>query len=158
MFFVYPVGSIIGRGLRSDEGWQFGALGEVFTDPGLRRVVWFTLWQAVVSTVLTVAVGLPAAYCFARFEFRAKRLLWALLIVPFVLPTVVVASAVLGVVGPRSPVGDRSEGHGLGDPAGPRAVQLHGGRPDGRGVLGEPRPVIGGGGPRHGCIAVASLP
>jgi thiamine transport system permease protein len=105
LFFVYPVGSIIGRGLRSDDGWQLGALGGVFTDPGLRRVAWFTLWQAVVSTVLTVAVGLPASYCFARLEFRGKRLLWALLIVPFVLPTVVVASAVLGVVGPRGPIG-----------------------------------------------------
>jgi thiamine transport system permease protein len=105
VFFVYPVSSIIGRGLRGDDGWQLGAIGEVFTDPALRRVAWFTLWQAVLSTVLTLAVGLPAAYCFARFEFRAKRVLWALLIVPFVLPTVVVASAVLGVVGPRSPIG-----------------------------------------------------
>src|SRR6202008_1480906 len=105
LFFVYPVVSILGRGLRSDDGWQLGAVGDAFTDPGLRRVAWFTLWQAVVSTALTVVVGLPAAYCFARLEFRAKRVLWALLIVPFVLPTVVVASAVLGVVGPRSPVG-----------------------------------------------------
>ena len=105
VFFVYPVASIIGRGLYGDAGWQLGALADVGADPGLRRVAWFTLWQAVVSTVATVAVGLPAAYCFARLEFRGKRVLWAVLIVPFVLPTVVVASAVLGVLGPRSPVG-----------------------------------------------------
>ena len=47
----------------------------------------------------------PGGLCFARFEFAGKRLLWSLLLVPFVLPTVVVGSAVLGVVGPRSPVG-----------------------------------------------------
>ncbi len=104
IFFVYPVASIISRGLFAD-GLQLGALGDVLTDPALRRVAWFTLWQACVSTVLTVAVGLPAAYCFARFDFRFKRVIWAALVVPFVLPTVVVASAVVGVLGPRSPIG-----------------------------------------------------
>lgn len=105
VFFVYPVASIVGRGLRGDGEWNLDAVSRVLGDASLRRVLWFTLWQAVVSTALTLAVGLPAAYCFARLQFRGKRVLWAVLIVPFVLPTVVVASAVLGVVGPRSPVG-----------------------------------------------------
>jgi len=105
VFFVYPVASIVGRGLHDDGGWHLDALGRVLGDDSLRGVLWFTLWQAVVSTGLTLAVALPAAYCFARLEFTGKRVLWAVLIVPFVLPTVVVASAVLGVVGPRSPIG-----------------------------------------------------
>jgi thiamine transport system permease protein len=105
VFFVYPVTAIVLRGLRPEGRWHLGALGEVATDPLLREVAWFTLWQAVASTMLTLALGLPAAYCFARLEFAGKRVLWALLIVPFVLPTVVVASAFLGVLGPTSPVG-----------------------------------------------------
>jgi thiamine transport system permease protein len=105
VFFVYPVAAIISRGLFEDGSVQLGALSDVLTDPALRRVAWFTLWQACVSTALTVAAGLPAAYCFARFQFRGKRVIWAALVVPFVLPTVVVASAVLGVAGPRSPIG-----------------------------------------------------
>jgi thiamine transport system permease protein len=105
VFFVYPVVSIIGRGLRGPGSWNVDALIEVFSNDALRRVLWFTVWQAALSTLLTVVVGLPAAYCFARMQFRGKRVLWAVLIVPFVLPTVVVASAVLGVVGPRSPIG-----------------------------------------------------
>jgi thiamine transport system permease protein len=105
VFFVYPVVAIVGRGLHSDGSWHLDALGRVVTDPSLRRVLWFTLWQATLSTAITLAVGLPAAYCFARMQFVGKRVIWALLIVPFVLPTVVVASAVLGVLGPRSPVG-----------------------------------------------------
>jgi thiamine transport system permease protein len=67
-------------------------------------VAWFTLWQAVASTVLTVLVALPAAYVFARFRFPGRRLLGGLAIVPFVLPTVVVASAFLALLGPRSPL------------------------------------------------------
>jgi thiamine transport system permease protein len=105
VFFVYPVTAIVLRGLRPDGRWQLGELADVLTEDSLRKVAWFTLWQAVVSTVATVAVALPAAYCFARLKFRGKRFLWALLIVPFVLPTVVVASAFLSLAGPRSPIG-----------------------------------------------------
>ena len=34
----------------------------------LRRVAWFTLWQAVLSTILTLVAGLPAAYVVARYD------------------------------------------------------------------------------------------
>ncbi len=105
VFFVWPVAAIVDRGLRPDGSWQLGVVGDVLADPSLRRVAWFTLWQAALSTALTVLVALPGAYCFARFSFRGKRLLWAALIVPFVLPTVVVGAAFLALVGPRSPVG-----------------------------------------------------
>jgi thiamine transport system permease protein len=37
-------------------------------------VAWFTLWQATVSTVLTLLVGLPAAFVLSRFAFAAA--LW----------------------------------------------------------------------------------
>lgn len=79
------------------------ALGQPF----VREVAWFTLWQAALSTLVTVALALPAAYVFARFEFPGRRLISALSIVPFVLPTVVVASAFLALIGPRSPLGVR---------------------------------------------------
>ena len=32
--------------------------------------MWFTVWQAAVSTALTLAVALPAAHVLARYEFR----------------------------------------------------------------------------------------
>lgn len=105
VFFAYPVTAIVLRGLRPGGEWDLGALNDVLTEPSLRRVLWFTSWQAALSTLLTVVVALPAAYCFARLDFAGKRLLWALLIVPFVLPTVVVGAAFLSLVGPRSPLG-----------------------------------------------------
>ena len=75
--------------------------------PFVLDVAWFTLWQAALSTVLTVLAALPAAYVFARFDFPGRRLLNAVSIVPFVLPTVVVAAAFLALLGPRSPLGIR---------------------------------------------------
>jgi thiamine transport system permease protein len=72
----------------------------------LGGVLWFSTWQAAVSTVLTLIVALPAAWLFARVRFVGRRLLWALLVVPFVLPTVVVAAAFTsGPVGELLPRG-----------------------------------------------------
>lgn len=101
VFFVWPVTAIVVRGLRPDGQWQPGVLGDVLTDPVIRRVAWFTLWQAALSTVLCVLVGLPGAALFARYRFAGKRIVWAALLVPFVLPTIVVGVALLGVFGPN---------------------------------------------------------
>jgi thiamine transport system permease protein len=105
VFFAWPLVAIVDRGLRPEGDCRLDVVGDVLADPSVREVVWFTCWQAVASTVLTVLVALPGAYCFARFSFPGKRVVWALLIVPFVLPTVVVAAAFLALLGPRSPVG-----------------------------------------------------
>ncbi|HRQ22087.1 MAG TPA: iron ABC transporter permease [Anaerolineales bacterium] len=61
----------------------------------------FTFYQAALSTLLTFALGLPAAILFAKFNFRGKSLLRALTAVPFMLPTVVVAAAFNSLLGPR---------------------------------------------------------
>ena len=46
------------------------------------RVLLFTFYQATLSTLLTLLLGLPSAYLFARFDFRGKSLLRALTAVP----------------------------------------------------------------------------
>lgn len=65
------------------------------------RVLAFTFYQAFLSTLLTLLLGLPSAYLFARYEFRGKSLLRALTAVPFMLPTVVVAAGFSALLGPR---------------------------------------------------------
>ncbi|MFJ6747582.1 MULTISPECIES: ABC transporter permease [unclassified Streptomyces] len=99
LFFAYPVVAIVGRGLKDGGQWRLGRIGEVLGDPDVLHVLWFTVWQAAASTGLTLLIALPGAYVFARFDFPGKRLLRALVAVPFVLPTVVVGSAFLALVG-----------------------------------------------------------
>ena len=99
VFFAWPVFAILLRGLRPNGVWNFAVFGEVFSNASMRRVLWFTLWESIASTVLCVIVALPAAAMFARYRFRGKRVLWSALLVPFVLPTVVVAVSMLGVIG-----------------------------------------------------------
>ncbi|HXQ33038.1 MAG TPA: hypothetical protein VN843_03330, partial [Anaerolineales bacterium] len=61
----------------------------------------FTFYQATLSTLLTLLIGLPSAYLFARYDFRGKSLLRALTAVPFMLPTVFVAAGFNALLGPR---------------------------------------------------------
>ncbi|MGW8686673.1 ABC transporter permease [Streptomyces sp. NPDC055817] len=99
VFFAYPVAAIVSRGLKAGGHWQFGRIADVLGQSDIRHVLWFTTWQAFASTVLTLLIALPGAYVFARFEFRGKQVLRAVATVPFVLPTVVVGTAFLALVG-----------------------------------------------------------
>ncbi|MCX5439949.1 MULTISPECIES: iron ABC transporter permease [unclassified Streptomyces] len=99
VFFAYPVAAIVSRGLKAGGHWQFGRIADVLGQSDIRHVLWFTTWQAFASTVLTLLIALPGAYVFARFEFRGKQVLRAAVTVPFVLPTVVVGTAFLALVG-----------------------------------------------------------
>jgi thiamine transport system permease protein len=87
VFFVLPVATIVGM------GFEPGGLADAAGSARLRGIAWFTLWQAALSTVLTFVVALPAAAVVARYEFPGRRLLRAAVTIPFVLPSVVVASA-----------------------------------------------------------------
>ena len=97
-FFFYPLVNIFRITLTSE------AVSELFSNLFYWKTVWFTFWQATLSTILTIVVGMPAAYLFARYDFRGKGLFKALATVPFVLPTVVVAAAFRALLGPSGPI------------------------------------------------------
>jgi thiamine transport system permease protein len=94
-FYAWPVAALLHRAVGAE------AVRTVLHDRALRRILWFTTWQAIISTALTVAVGLVPAWVLSRYEFRGRRVITALVTVPFVLPTVVVGAAFLAVL-PRS--------------------------------------------------------
>ena len=71
-----------------------GALSGVLGDERVWEVVWFSLWQAVVSTAVTVAVGVWPAIVVARHRFRGRAAFIGGLTAVFVLPTVVLAAGV----------------------------------------------------------------
>jgi thiamine transport system permease protein len=89
LFFVFPLVAILERGLTSGGGPLLPA--------GTGGLLWFTIWQAAASTALTLVTGLPLAWAIGRFRFRGRSLARALVLVPFVLPTVVVATAFLAL-------------------------------------------------------------
>ncbi|QAY21252.1 ABC transporter permease [Halorubrum ezzemoulense] len=123
--FYYPTATVLIEAVVVDGAVTLGAFAEVLTDPFYfgelarllsgespvavarallspdRRlgIVGFTAYQAVLSTVASVALGLPAAYLLARFEFPGRRTLRSLTIVPFVLPSIMVAVGFVATFG-----------------------------------------------------------
>jgi thiamine transport system permease protein len=77
------------------------SFGEIITSAYYSNTLWFTLWQAALSTLLTLVLALPGALIIARYQFPGKPLLLSLSLLPFVLPTVVVAAAFSALLGPR---------------------------------------------------------
>jgi len=60
--------------------------------PGVSQGLFgFTAYQAALSTIASLALGLPAASVLANYEFRGRRTLRSLTILPFVLPGIMVA-------------------------------------------------------------------
>lgn len=108
--FVWPVANIVGSGLHHDGSWDLSGVGEVVGSSRMRGIVWFSLTQAAASTALTFLVGLPVAHALSHYEFRGRRLVQALVTVPFVLPTVVVGAAFVALLGARSPIGLNLDG------------------------------------------------
>ncbi|HEX7394253.1 MAG TPA: iron ABC transporter permease [Anaerolineaceae bacterium] len=96
-FFFYPLISILGM---AGQAALSGTLKIDFWGEIWPALV-FTVWQAVLSTLLTMLVGLPAAFLFARFRFWGKSLLRVVTTLPFILPTVVVAASFNALLGPR---------------------------------------------------------
>ena len=72
------------------------SLPELLRDPYLRRVVRFTLWQATLSTLLSIGFAIPLARALARRgTFPGRAWLLQLSSLSLVIPTMV---AVLGIV------------------------------------------------------------
>jgi len=106
LFFAWPMALVLARGLGVDGEALLAPLRDVTRDPYLRGVAWFTFWQAVLSTALTLAIGIPVAGVLNTLEFRGRRAIEAATIVPFVLPTVVVGSAFVALLTRLSPIID----------------------------------------------------
>lgn len=97
VFFFIPLGKVlsVAAGSTINDG--------ISPEQAVRilRPLWFTIYQAVLSTGLTLVVGLPAAYVFGRYHFVGKRIVRVLTTLPFILPTVVVAAGFNALLGPK---------------------------------------------------------
>jgi thiamine transport system permease protein len=126
LFFFYPLAAIFRLSLAPGGALDLSPFRALATDPYYFRLLAFTTGQALLSTVLTLLAGMPAAYAFARYEFRGKAVLRALTTVPFVLPTMVVAAAFTALLGADGPVNRILEAilAWIGQPAGGPPLRL----------------------------------
>lgn len=90
VLFYLPISQIVGLGLAGD--WL-----PILLSPTVVSVVWFTVWQATVSTLLCLLIGLPIAFTLYRRRFFGAKALRSFLVIPFVLPSIVIAIALSGL-------------------------------------------------------------
>lgn len=91
IFFYAPVANLLREGLTQDGAFSLEFVKRILTDDYFRHVILFTLWQALLSTLASIALGLPVAYMLTHYDFPFKRAIRSLTIVPFVLPAITVA-------------------------------------------------------------------
>lgn len=104
MFIFYmPVGTVLLEGFRSPvvsgPAFSLSRLTQLITDPYILRLIRFTSWQALLSALLSTAIGLPLAYLLANRSFRGKSFLSSFMMVPFFMPAVTVALGFLLMFG-----------------------------------------------------------
>jgi putative spermidine/putrescine transport system permease protein len=101
LLFVYPFLYGLGLSLRPQQGG--GTLANYktfFSDAYQRDTIFTTLKIALPATAINVLASIPIAYRL-RGQFRGKRLLIGILVVPMTLGTVLVAEGLLRYLGPR---------------------------------------------------------
>jgi thiamine transport system permease protein len=88
-------------------------LGNLLSSDRELGIVGFTAYQAALSTVASVALGVPAAYLLARYEFPGRKTIRSLTILPFVLPSIMVAVGFVATFGANSPLNQALSAVGL---------------------------------------------
>jgi len=98
---VLPLTAVVWRSGR--DGW--GAFWEAATQPQALAALRFTLLVALIVTGVNVVVGTVIAWVLVRDQFPGKRVVNALIDLPFALPTIVAGITLLALYGNTSPVG-----------------------------------------------------
>ncbi len=101
IFYFYPLSKILGISIGRSESGIIAPFIEAISSSYIRRVIGFTFWQALLSTIITLGVGIPGAYLLARYQFKGKTYFRAFTGIPFVMPTLVVAAAINSLIGSR---------------------------------------------------------
>ena len=91
LVFYYPLVLILRTGLSEGGRLTLAPLQEILADPYYLRLIGFTIEQAALSTLASLAIGLPGAYLLTRYTFPGKGAIRSLTAVPFVLPAITVA-------------------------------------------------------------------
>jgi len=98
---VYPMVTIFRASFVSPEtgAWSLENYRAIFLYPFYRRCLENSLFVSAVSTVLSVAIGVPFAFFLSRYEMPGKNIIKTLATLPLILPTFIGAEAWLLLAG-----------------------------------------------------------
>ncbi len=106
IFFFLPLIGMLARGFVTESGMlDLSGIPEVLSRARTGRVVLFTVSIAAAGTAVTVLLGLPVAFVLYRLQFAGAAVARAVIVMPFVLPTVVVGVMFRSLLAPSGPAG-----------------------------------------------------
>jgi len=109
LFLVVPLAAVFASALRKGIEVYLASIAE----PDALAAVRLTLLIAAVAVPLNMAFGIAAAWAVARFEFRGKRVLVALIDLPFSVSPVVAGLIYMLIFGAQGWLGPWLNAHGV---------------------------------------------
>jgi sulfate transport system permease protein len=85
------------------DGWQ--GYVDTLTNPQTWAAIKLTVEQSLLVTVVNMVMGTVIAWVLVRDRFWGRGLLDVLIDIPFAMPTIVAGLVLLGLYGPKSPLG-----------------------------------------------------
>jgi len=101
LIVVLPLTAVLWRSTR--EGW--GAFWQAATQPQALAALRLTFAVALIVATVNVVIGTLIAWVLVRDQFPGKRVVNALIDLPFALPTIVAGITLLALYGNNSPLG-----------------------------------------------------
>ena len=101
LIVLIPLAAVVDRSLQ--EG--LGTFWEAVTAPQAVASLKLTFAVALIVAAINAVTGTLIAWVLVRDEFRGKRIVNALIDLPFALPTIVAGLTLLALYGPKGPVG-----------------------------------------------------
>lgn len=115
VLFLYPFFYGLQLSFAPARGGPFASYAAFFSDPYQRDTIITTLGLALPAALVNVLASVPIAYAM-RGEFRGKRLLTIVLVVPITLGTVLTAQGLLNFLGPAGWFSKILSGLGVDEP------------------------------------------
>lgn len=97
-FCLLPLLYMISHGILDQNGRPtLEYIIRLLDDRIYRSVIWFTIWQAALSSLIVLVLAFPGAYLLSRYDFPGKRAVMAVTTVPFVIPSLVLAVGMIAL-------------------------------------------------------------
>lgn len=95
--------------------WELGLDGvwAVVTDPRTVAALRLSFGAAALAALINVVMGVVVAWALVRYDFPGKRIIDAIVDLPFALPTAVAGIALTAIYAPNGPIGGFLTGLGI---------------------------------------------
>lgn len=99
VFYLYPVAGMLMRSVEGPNGLTLDHFARLFESRAYSQIFWHTIRLAAFTTLLTLLLGFPLAYCMAMASPTKAGVMMALVLVPFWTSTLVRSYAWMVILG-----------------------------------------------------------